>query len=356
MGRKILFFVLLTTSLHSQSVEIEGGISYSNYNYENSFNASNPNVKADLAGYLKIQLDTLFSSPFTYGIKLQQHNATGGNQAQAYNWNALYGGLFINTNILNIDDRIRVKVQAGLSTLMFGEQQIGGSKYRLKSEKEFNGLWQNFGGQATLKIKDASMWTILASYSIEQSIKLGEQGPESLNFLSQNFGLIIRLKSPKKEEEKEEEEKEEEEEEEEEEEKEENTEETITNEGDSNITIINNESIEYPFGLVAVFFEKNKSKVSRSFYTKLEELSSYVEENPNYRLKISGYADSATGNTSLNQALSIQRVQSVIDVLTEMGVSPDLFEVNPMGETLLFSQSLYDLNRRVDVELIINEE
>ncbi len=42
------------------------------------------------------------------------------------------------------------------------------------------------------------MWTILASYSIEQSIKLGEQGPESLNFLSQNFGLIIRLKSPKK--------------------------------------------------------------------------------------------------------------------------------------------------------------
>ena len=107
---------------------------------------------------------------------------------------------------------------------------------------------------------------------------------------------------------------------------------------------------------MAVFFEKNKSKVSRSFYTKLEELSSYVEENPNYRLKISGYADSATGNTSLNQALSIQRVQSVIDVLTEMGVSPDLFEVNPMGETLLFSQSLYDLNRRVDVELIINEE
>ena len=42
------------------------------------------------------------------------------------------------------------------------------------------------------------MWTILASYSIEQSIKLGEQGPESLNFLSQNFGLIIRLKSLKK--------------------------------------------------------------------------------------------------------------------------------------------------------------
>jgi outer membrane protein OmpA-like peptidoglycan-associated protein len=354
MSKNILFFVLLTTYLHSQTIEIEGGLSYSNYNYENSFNTSNSNVKADLAGYLKIQLDTLFSSPFTYGIKLQQYNATGGNQAQAYNWNALYGGLFISTNILNINDRIRVKAQAGLSSLMFGEQQIGGSKYRLRSEKEFNGLWQNFGGQATLKIKDASMWTILASYSIEQSIKLGEQGPESLNFLSQNFGLIIRLKSPKKEEEKEKEK--EEEEKEEEENQDENTEKTITNEGDSNITIINNESIEYPFGLVAVFFEKNKSKVSRSFYTKLEELSSYVEENPNYRLKISGYADSATGNTSLNQALSIQRVQSVIDILTEMGVSPDLFEVNPMGETLLFSQSLYDLNRRVDVELIIKEE
>lgn len=353
MGKKILFFVLLTTYLHSQIVEIEGGLSYSNYNYENSFNASNPNVKADLAGYLKIQLDTLFSSPFTYGIKLQQHNATGGNQAQAYNWNALYGGLFINTNILNINDRFRVKAQAGLSTLMFGEQQIGGSKYRLKSEKEFNGLWQNFGGQATLKIKDASMWTILASYSIEQSIKLGEQGPESLNFLSQNFGLIIRLKSPSKEETKGNEELEEEKAEEEEEEK---AEETISNEGDSNITIINNESIEYPFGLVAVFFERNKSKVSRNFYAKLEEFALYVNENPNFKIKVSGYADSATGNTPLNQALSIQRVQSVIDVLIEMGVSPDLFEVNPMGETLLFSQSLYDLNRRVDVELIINEE
>ena len=129
MVKKILFFVLLTTYLHSQTVEIEGGLSYSNYNYENSSNASNPNVKADLAGYLKIQLDTLFSSPFTYGIKLKQHNATGGNQAQAYNWNALYGGLFVNTNILKINDRINIKAQAGLSTLMFGEQQIGGSKY-----------------------------------------------------------------------------------------------------------------------------------------------------------------------------------------------------------------------------------
>ena len=50
MVKKILFFVLLTTYLHSQTVEIEGGLSYSNYNYENSSNASNPNVKADLAG------------------------------------------------------------------------------------------------------------------------------------------------------------------------------------------------------------------------------------------------------------------------------------------------------------------
>ena len=46
----------------------------------------------------------------------------------------------------------------------------------------------------------------------------------------------------------------------------------------------------------------------------------------------------------------------MIGVLIEMGVNPDLFEINPMGETLLFSQSLYDLNRRVDVELIIKEE
>jgi outer membrane protein OmpA-like peptidoglycan-associated protein len=353
VGKKIFFFVLLTTSLHSQTVEIEGGLSYSKYNYKNSFGASNTNVKADLAGYFKIQLDTLFSSPLTYGIKLQQHNATGGNQDQAYNWNAFYGGLFVNTNILNINERIKIKAQAGLSTLIFGEQQIGGSKYRLKSEKEFNGLWQNFGGQATFKVKDESIWTILASYSIEQSIKLGEQGPESLNFLSQNFGLIIRLKSPKKEKKPKEEKKEEEKKNESEVE---NAEKTITNEVDSNITVINNESIEDSFGLVAVFFEINKSKVSRSFYAKLEELSSYVEKNPKYKIKVSGYADSATGNTSLNQALSIQRVQSVIDVLIEMGVSPDLFEVNPMGETLLFSQSLYDLNRRVDIELISNEK
>ena len=70
MGKKILFFVLLTTYLHSQTVEIEGGLSYSNYNYENSSNTSNPNVKADLAGYLKIQLDTLFSSPFSSKVRI----------------------------------------------------------------------------------------------------------------------------------------------------------------------------------------------------------------------------------------------------------------------------------------------
>ena len=45
-----------------------------------------------------------------------------------------------------------------------------------------------------------------------------------------------------------------------------------------------------------------------------------------------------------------------MEVLIEMGVSPDRFEVNPMGETLSFSKSLFDLNRRVDVELLINKE
>ena len=54
-------------------------------------------------------------------------------------------------------------------------------------------------------------------------------------------------------------------EEEEKEEVEEKDEETITNEGDSNITIINNESIEYPFGLVAVFLKKINLKSQEVF-------------------------------------------------------------------------------------------
>lgn len=345
MNKYFLVFSLFSLQLFSQTIELEGGLSYSKFNYQNSSNIDNSNVQPDMSGYLKVQIDTLFSTPLTYGIKFQQQNATGGNQIQAYNWNALYAGPYVNYSFLYFNG-FNLKGYSGLSTLLFGEQQIGGEKYRLKNEKEFNGEWLSYGGQATYTIKEAPLWSIIISYSLEQSIKLADQGSEKLNFVNHNFGLIIRLKTPNKVE---------------------KVvappvveimtpvavEENISNESDTNSSMITTQITERPFGLVSVFFERNKAVVSRHFYGKLESLVAYLKANPNYRLRISGYADAATGNFTRNKALSHNRVKSVVVVLKEMGIKEELIDMNPAGETLDFSQALHDLNRRVDVELIV---
>ena len=98
---------------------------------------------------------------------------------------------------------------------------------------------------------------------------------------------------------------------------------------------------------VSVFFNINKTKIaSRKDLVNLGALADYAKENGK-SLKVTGYADSATGSASTNQKLSEGRAATVANELVKMGVSRDNIETAAAGGVADLSPISY--NRRAVV-------
>jgi outer membrane protein OmpA-like peptidoglycan-associated protein len=99
----------------------------------------------------------------------------------------------------------------------------------------------------------------------------------------------------------------------------------------------------------SVFFNIGSAKIaSRKDLVNVKELAEYAIEN-NAKLLVTGYADNRTGSAELNQALSEQRAQAVVEELVNMGVSRDNIVVESKGGVDAITPFSY--NRRVTVKL-----
>jgi outer membrane protein OmpA-like peptidoglycan-associated protein len=100
---------------------------------------------------------------------------------------------------------------------------------------------------------------------------------------------------------------------------------------------------------VSVFFEGDQSVVgSKKDLENVKELAQVARER-NAKVVVTGYADSKTGNTELNQRLSQQRAEYVADQLVAYGVSRSNIEIVAGGGVNALNP--YNFNRRVTVEL-----
>lgn len=68
------------------------------------------------------------------------------------------------------------------------------------------------------------------------------------------------------------------------------------------------------------------------------------------KLKVTGYADSATGSAAFNQTLSEKRANRVADELVKLGVSRDNLIVEGLGGVATLTPNSY--NRRVIVDVV----
>ena len=73
-----------------------------------------------------------------------------------------------------------------------------------------------------------------------------------------------------------------------------------------------------------------------------------MAKHDNVKLRITGYADSATGDAKRNQALSLHRAQVIADQLIKMGVSKANLIVEGKGGVSTLAPASY--NRRVIIE------
>lgn len=100
----------------------------------------------------------------------------------------------------------------------------------------------------------------------------------------------------------------------------------------------------------SVFFSFNSAKIaSKKEILNLESLANMAKNN-GAKLKVTGYADSATGVPAYNQQLSERRAKAVAKELIKMGVAEENLVVEGKGGVADVKPSSY--NRRVIIEAL----
>lgn len=82
-----------------------------------------------------------------------------------------------------------------------------------------------------------------------------------------------------------------------------------------------------------VFFKINKTVVTPGEMTKVEAVANYLNEHPNAKVTITGYADKGTGSKALNLRLSAKRAEVVAaELKTRFGIPASRIIVRSMGD------------------------
>lgn len=80
-----------------------------------------------------------------------------------------------------------------------------------------------------------------------------------------------------------------------------------------------------------LYFLLGKSELRPEEAFKLGRIAQILSENPDATITVTGYADSATGNTDINQNLSEQRAYAVVEMLRNAGISPARISIRAAG-------------------------
>jgi outer membrane protein OmpA-like peptidoglycan-associated protein len=104
-----------------------------------------------------------------------------------------------------------------------------------------------------------------------------------------------------------------------------------------------------------ILFETGKSILTASSYEELDRLVGILQDNPQMRIEISGHTDN-TGSLDLNNRLSQNRAQAVVEYLVQKGIERSRLEFKGYGP----SQPIADnataegrkVNRRVEFKIL----
>ena len=120
-------------------------------------------------------------------------------------------------------------------------------------------------------------------------------------------------------------------------------------------TIKANVAIEIP----NIYYDFDKASLRDSSRLKLNELISWLEENPKVKIEISAHTDSR-GNDNYNMKLSQRRAESVVGYIVESGIIEDRLVAKGYGESKPIidcsskkcTREEYQLNRRTEMKVI----
>ena len=183
-------------------VFISIGRSITRYDFTNSLGNANPNVlssdgldfeigKRGVFNFNLLFLKLLFSA----SLSLNQYNAIGGDGNVSYDWNTSYLGtnLYFSLETFRIFNLINFDISAGsgISHILYGEQKIGSSIFKLRENNEFDGLFVKpfveFGSNF-YNSKKVSAGLFL---NLSKSFSMDNNSEQKLDF--ENFQIKLRL-------------------------------------------------------------------------------------------------------------------------------------------------------------------
>ena len=80
-----------------------------------------------------------------------------------------------------------------------------------------------------------------------------------------------------------------------------------------------------------IFFTIGNSTIAKSHRNKISEIVTYMQENPDAKITLTGYADKGTGSAAINDKIAARRAQTVYNTLAAKGVAKNRMIKKSMG-------------------------
>ena len=80
-----------------------------------------------------------------------------------------------------------------------------------------------------------------------------------------------------------------------------------------------------------IFFTIGNSTIAKSQRNKISEIVTYMQENPDAKITLTGYADKGTGSAAINDKIAARRAQTVYNTLAAKGVAKNRMTKKSMG-------------------------
>jgi hypothetical protein len=183
----LMMIVMSYQSIQSQEIYFKTGKNFTQYDYK-SDTSSSPSLQAGSGNFYEIDYVMNLNNEmlkYAIGLSLNEYNAIGGNAVSSYSWNTQYLGVQNTFSIAFVKKRgfeASANGGLGISTIIYGKQNINGEYLDLSSQKEFSGIWvaPKLGLSASYNV-DNDIYLSLG-YAYSKSFNLSNSTDEKLSF------------------------------------------------------------------------------------------------------------------------------------------------------------------------------
>ena len=183
----LMMIVMSYQSIQSQEIYFKTGKNFTQYDYKSDTNSS-PSLQTGSGNFYEIGYVIKLNNEmlkYAIGLSLNEYNAIGGNALSSYSWNTQYLGVQNTFSIAFVKKRgfeASANGGLGISTIIYGKQNINGEYLDLSSQKEFSGIWlaPKLGLTASYNV-DNHIYLSLG-YAYSKSFNLSNSTDEKLSF------------------------------------------------------------------------------------------------------------------------------------------------------------------------------